>query len=112
MEEEDINRIAKKIVEIQKEKENISLKPKGLESRQINYKSLGENLQEGMKDLNKGINSIPHLVIGKKDETTSQKPLFSGKEALWIEKIKKWGLVLIVLIIVGYALFRIIGVIF
>jgi len=80
-----------------------------LESKPINYKPLGENLQEGMKDLNSGIRGIPHIIIGKDKE---KKPLFNEKEALWIEKIKKWGLVLIVLIIVGYALFRIIGVIF
>jgi hypothetical protein len=106
MEQEDIDKIAKKIVEIQKDKEKSIL-----ESKPINYKPLGENLQEGMKDLNSGIRGIPHIVIGKKDENTTENSLFSKKEALWIEKIKKWGLVLIVSVIIIYAVIRIIGVI-
>jgi len=106
MEQEDIDKIAKKIVEIQKDKEKSIL-----ESKPINYKPLGENLQDGMKELNSGIRGIPHIVIGKSDDNTTKNELFSKKEALWIEKIKKWGLLTLVAVIIIYAVVKIIGVI-
>jgi len=82
-----------------------------IQGQGIGYKGISENLQSGMKDLNQGMQNIPHLVIGKDKQNSSTK-IFSDKEEKTIGKIRNWGLVIAVCVVVGYAGYRIIGVIF
>lgn len=89
----------------------------------INYKPLGENLEDGMKNLGNQIRSVPHIIIGGNKPLPQQKSepispinnsnnntddIFSPKEQKIINSIKKWGLVLAVLIFCGYAVYRIV----
>lgn len=75
----------------------------------MQYKEIGQNLEEGMKGLGNQIRSMPHLVIGKENTNPAEpkKPIFNEKESKVVDNIKKWGLILIVLIIIVYSIYRI-----
>lgn len=51
--------------------------------------------------------NIPHAVIGKSESYNSEKPLFNRKEKELVENLRKWGLILIVALIIIYAVYRI-----
>jgi len=93
-----------------------------MESQPIKYRGIEENLEEGMKGLGSQIKGIPHIILGNKtpgspgsiSQEVSVEPvrvapgdLFNPKEQNIINKIKKWGLVVVVCIIVGYAGYKI-----
>lgn len=76
----------------------------------MQYKEIGQNLEEGMKGLGDQIRSMPHIKIGKETNSSPsepRKPIFNEKEAEWVDKAKKWGLIFCVLVVVIYALYRI-----
>lgn len=78
----------------------------------IQTKGLTENLQEGMKDLNKALRGMPHITLGKDLSKellkTQDNPLFNEKEQKTMSKLKKWGLIGCIILILGYAVYSII----
>lgn len=86
-----------------------------------NYKPLEKNLEEGMSQLGKQIRSLPHITLGDNPPKPSGQPqevkclpvtsvqegLFNAKENYRINQVKKWGLVIAVLLVVGYCIYRI-----
>lgn len=84
-----------------------------IQGQPIGYRGIAENLQSGMQDLNQGIRNMPHVVIGKKDPNAPpSKPFFDDKTQKTIDKIRKWGLIGAIVLVIGYAVYRIIGVMF
>lgn len=74
----------------------------------IQSKGITENLQEGMKDLNKALNQLPRLKIGK--DNPNPQPMFNEKEQKIINKVKKVALIVVILGILGYAAYSIIRI--
>lgn len=116
---DELSELKKKIEELEKKKELQELNERlaklegnnPIEQSSLSYKSLEKNLQSGFSELGSQIGSIPHLMIPTPgDKKLSDKPndsLFNEKEQKLMKKGKKWILIIGVLIIVGYASFRV-----
>lgn len=76
----------------------------------IKYKDISENLEGGMKDLNKALREMPHIIVGNKKDNIPSAPIFNEKEQKVINQIKKWALILVVLLVIGYASYKIVKV--
>lgn len=86
----------------------------------IEYKPIEKNLEEGMGQLGGQIRSMPHIVIGKKEppnppsqpiqpnQNPSEKPFFSAEESKIIDYIKRIGIIIAVVAIIGYSAYRLI----
>jgi hypothetical protein len=88
----------------------------------VPYKPIEQNLQGGMRDLGNQMEGIPHIIIGKKDkkklefQPSQQLPpqlplnqpnnIFNPKEQKILDRLKKWGLIIAILAITGYAAYR------
>ncbi len=84
-----------------------------IQGQGIGYRNITENLQSGMNDFNQGMKNIPHLIIGKnKEQNKDQKPIFNDKEQFLVDKLKKWALIVAIILVVGYAGYRVLGVVF
>jgi hypothetical protein len=78
------------------------------------YKSLGSSFEEIGKDFQ---SSIPHIIIptkgDKKQEQSSNEPnepkrnLFNDKETKWIDNTQKWFLIIVVILVIGYGIYRV-----
>lgn len=63
-------------------------------------------ITDSMKGIGKQMReNMPHIVIG--DDKIPKKPLFNEREQGNIDKIRKWGLIIAVALVVGYAVYRI-----
>jgi len=96
-----------------------------MENQPIKYKGIEDNLSEGLSNLGSQIRNLPHISLGKNTSlapggasqevkpqvspfyTSPGDNLLNPKEQNWINQLKKWGLVIIVCVIVGYAGYRI-----
>jgi len=87
------NRLEKKINELKKVIEN---------------KQIEKTPQEASTQQKSG---IPHIIIGKPKEITisNQDNLFNPKQQDLINKLKKWGLILAVMGIAVYAIYRVLA---
>ena len=78
----------------------------------MEYKPLEQNLEQGLSQLGNQVKSIPHIVIGKQDSISlmnnkEQNNIFNEKEQAFINKLKKWGIIIAVGVIVIYVIYRI-----
>ena len=109
----------KEIIDLKKRIEELSGKPTqnlkvgvrndGLTGNLLSFKPLEENLGSGLGELGNQIKNIPHIVIGDKktSKLLPQSDIFNEKEKKFLNNFKKWMMVVGVLVIVGYAFYRI-----
>jgi DNA repair exonuclease SbcCD ATPase subunit len=108
-----ISNLKERLNKIEGKEEDISKESKshvGITGNPVNYRPLVENLQDGFSNLKDNFDKIPHLIVNNKKEESKivkEQPIFNEKEQKTINSVKKWGLIIGVLIIVGYASFRV-----
>jgi hypothetical protein len=127
-EDKELEELKNKLKEIEKKKEIAGLRkrlvklegePKSqflpkdssrLIGTPLSYKPLEQNLNEGLSGLKNSIDGIPHIIIGKKEGQQFQQPsIFNEKEQKVMNKFKKWMIIIGVLVVVGYGLYRILS---
>lgn len=81
------------------------------EIQQQGYSSISNQLNQIGQDIGNNIGSIPHIIIGKerKNPMNIKNPKLSIEDKGYeqYEKIRKWGLWIIISLVVGYAVYRI-----
>jgi|SRR3972149_1664079 len=68
------------------------------------YPSVSNELEKGMQGINQGIQNIPHVMIGNTNQPGIQ---YTPQEAQRMNSIKKWGLWILISLVVGYSVWRI-----
>jgi len=74
---------------------------------QPSFPSISQELEQGMKGINQGIQGIPRIIIPTPGDRP-QMPMFNPQEQQKISKFKKWGLILSVAAVLTFAGYRII----
>jgi len=122
---DEIKELKKQIEKIEQEKELSELKEKikGLEHKKeerifatnqpvessLSYRPIEQNLQSGFKELGDQIGSMPHVMIPtpKDNKIGPGKEIFNKKEGNILNKLKKLGLIISILIVAGYVVYRV-----
>ena len=68
------------------------------------YPTIGKSFENIGKDFK---SSVPSIKVPTPSDNPNRKPMFTPKQQDFLDKLKKWGLIIAVLVVINYAVYRI-----